>query len=103
MTQPLSETVLIDNARAAIGKVLARMDNEPTFAYPGAEHLAIHCCLTSASALLDVSQTLIQRPVRQSPYDQAEHWKKLVEQTKIAGRAAYRASLALTDPESRYN
>lgn len=103
MTHPLSETALIDNARAAIGKVLARMDGEPAVAFDGPEHIAIQCCLASASALLDVSQTLIKRPMRQSPYDQAEHWKTLVEQTKIAGRAAYRASLSLTDPESRYN
>ena len=103
MTHPLSETVLIDNARAAIGKLLTSLDHERTMAYDSPEHIAIQSCLTSASALLDVSQTLIQRPVRQTPHDQAEHWKKLVEQTKTAGRAAYRASLALTDPESRYN
>ena len=103
MTEPLSETVLIENARAAIVEVLARMNGSPDIACDEPGRIAIQCCLTSASALLEVTQTLVQRPLQLTPYDQAEHWKRLVEHTKIAGRSAYRASLALADPESRYN
>lgn len=102
MTPPTSETVLLDAARAAIGDLLARLDSAPAIHSDLPEETALRCCLISASALLDVSQTLIQRPERITPHDQAEHWKTLVEQTKMAGRSAYRASLSLTDPESRY-
>ncbi|MGI4777843.1 MAG: hypothetical protein ACRYGA_06935 [Janthinobacterium lividum] len=119
MTKPLTETALIDSALAALGIVLAHMDGEgpPSRAHPefahfihvrdstqatSPERVAIHCCLTSASALLDVSQMLIRRSEHLTPHDEAVYWNTLVEQTKVAGRAAYRASLALTDPESRH-
>ncbi|MET0543531.1 MAG: hypothetical protein ABWZ88_17450 [Variovorax sp.] len=59
---------------------------------------AIHFCLTSASALLDVSQTLLRQPPNPSPQDQAREWKALISHTKVAGRAAYRAALILADP-----
>lgn len=106
MTKPLTETALIDDALAALGIVLARMDGGP--AVCGAalatspERIAVHCCLTSACALLDVSQMLICRSVHLTPHEEARYWNTLVERTKVAGRAAYRASLALTDPESRH-
>ena len=99
MTHMLTESALIDNALAAIETVLARMDGALA-ASP--ERLAIQCCLTSASALLGVSQTLIGGAVDLPPRDKVRYWNSLVEQTKVAGRAAYRASIALTDPESRY-
>ena len=121
MTEPLTETALIDNALAAIGVVLARMNGDPGSAVAAAagtvhressrhiriqeatpERVAIHCCLISASALLDVSQTLIDRAAQPTPTDQVQYWNTLVERTKVAGRAAYRASLALADPDSRY-
>jgi hypothetical protein len=102
-----SDTALLDNALAAIGLVLARMDRASvpdsgaataSDAEATAEQMSIHCCLVSASSLLDVSQTLIRQPAHLSPRDRALQWDTLVGQTKAAGRAAYRAALALADP-----
>lgn len=59
---------------------------------------ALHFCLVSASALLDVSQSLMNRPVDPSPQEQEHAWKTLATYTKIAGRSAYRAALILADP-----
>ena len=106
MNQSLSDTALLDNARTAIRQVLARMDgasvSTPGAAVardePSAEQMSIHCCLISASSLLDVSQTLIRQPAQLSPQDRALQWDTLIDQTKAAGRAAYRAALALADP-----
>lgn len=115
MTQTLSNAVLLDEARAAILELMARMDrrpeatppvgNEPALATRGptplervAEQAAIHQYLVSASLLLDVSQTLISQPARLSPQERSRRWTTLVEQTKTVGRAVYGAALALTDP-----
>jgi len=120
MNQTPGDAALLDEALTAIGKVLARMDlgtavpSEAVRAVQALdsvrvrdvsvkvtpEHIAIQCCLASASALLDVSQTLIRQPAHLSPQQRAHHWNKLIEQTKAAGRASYRAALALTDPQS---
>lgn len=61
---------------------------------------AVHFCLTSAQALLEISKTLMQRQALRSPQDQERHWKALAEEAKLAGRAAYRAVLILSDPSS---
>lgn len=61
---------------------------------------AVHFCLTSAQALLEISKTLTQRQILRSPQDQERHWKALAEEAKLAGRAAYRAVLILSDPSS---
>jgi hypothetical protein len=115
MTQTLSNVVLLDEARAAILELMARMDRRPdpvpqaatgpTLAPRGptlldrvAEQAAIHQDLVSASLLLDVSQTRISPPARLSPQERSRRWTTLVEQTKAAGRAVYGAALALTDP-----
>lgn len=118
MTQTLSNVVLLDEARAAILELMARMDRRPepehepvptaTGATPAtrgatppdriAERAAIHQYLVSASLLLDVSQTLISPPAWLSPQERSRRWTMLVEQTKAAGRAVYGAALALTDP-----
>jgi len=62
-----------------------------------AEYRAIHCCLTSASALLGVSQTLIRQPASPTPMERVSQWNDVISQTKTAGRAAYKAALMLTD------
>ena len=111
MIQTLSNAVLLDEARAAILELMARMDRRPepvpqTATGPAlstppervAEQAAIHQYLVSASLLLDVSQTLISQPARLSPQERSRRWTTLVEQTKTAGRAVYGAALALTDP-----
>ncbi|RZL65224.1 MAG: hypothetical protein EOP81_05020 [Variovorax sp.] len=63
------------------------------------EHSAVHFCLTSACALLDVSQTLLNSPIDPSPHERERQWKQLVAHTKTAGRSAYRAALILADPQ----
>ena len=61
------------------------------------EDTAVHFCLTSAIALLEVSQVLLNRSESLSPQDRERQWKTLVAYTKTAGRSAYRAASILTD------
>jgi len=61
---------------------------------------AVHFCLTSAEALLEISRTLLAQPALRSPQENERHWKALSEDAKLAGRAAYRAVLILSDPAS---
>lgn len=59
---------------------------------------AVHFCLTSAQALLEISRTLLRQSAALSPQEQERSWKQLAEDAKLAGRAAYRAVLILSDP-----
>ncbi|CAN7262508.1 hypothetical protein LJR084_001239 [Variovorax sp. LjRoot84] len=59
---------------------------------------AIHFCLASSMATLAICHSLIEQPVTQSPSERERRWKKLASDAKTAGRAAYRAALALSDP-----
>lgn len=61
------------------------------------EQAAVHFCLLSANALLEVAQTLLTRDRTAPPQDREREWNKLIVDTKKAGRAAYRAALVLTD------
>lgn len=79
-------------------QVAARLKEEASYRARPRES-AIHFCLTSAGALLDVSQTLLNQPESPSPV-QERQWKTLISHTKIAGRAAYRAALILADQKS---
>jgi hypothetical protein len=58
---------------------------------------AIHFCLTSAVALLEVSQALLNQTSDPTPQEQERQWKTLVAYIKTAGRSAYRAASILTD------
>ena len=68
----------------------ARYDAQP-------EASALHFCVTSAVALLEVSQVLLNQGANPSPQDRERQWKTLVAYTKTAGRSAYRAASILTD------
>ncbi|CAN5782561.1 hypothetical protein BH11PSE13_BH11PSE13_06340 [soil metagenome] len=68
----------------------ARYEAEP-------EDTAVHFCLTSAIALLEVTQVLLNQASDLSPQDRERQWKTLVAYTKTAGRSAYRAASILTD------
>ncbi|MDM0015445.1 response regulator [Variovorax sp. J22P168] len=59
---------------------------------------AVNFCLRSAISLLAVAHTLTDPPHAMTPQEREEDWKKLGLHTKLAGRAAYRASLILCDP-----
>ncbi len=125
MNSNVDEVALVESALAAIEQLLARAASDqapvPFFgatdlaALPDEqreaslrieaesyrlrpEQSAIHFCLRSASALLDVSHALmLQRPYT-SPQDREHQLKRLVAHTKTAGRSAYRAALILMDP-----
>ena len=59
---------------------------------------ALSFCLTSAISLLAIAHSLIDQPTALSPVEREQLWKKLAAETKVAGRAAYRAALILSDP-----
>lgn len=63
------------------------------------ERSAAQFCLLSASALLGVTQLLLNRTDAPSPSERLQDWNDLSELTKEAGRSAYRAALILADPE----
>ncbi|MBC7395025.1 MAG: hypothetical protein H7340_16980 [Variovorax sp.] len=79
----------IDQAKA-LQSERARYEANP-------EDTAVHFCLTSAIALLEVSQVLLNQGGDLSPQDRERQWKTLVAYTKTAGRSAYRAASILTD------
>lgn len=94
-----SDAVLIDSAVAAIHDLLSRIEDDTTGRQrtERPEARAIQRCLTSAVALLNVSRTLVLKPVSPTPLETVRHWDALVLQTKTAGRAAYEAALMLAD------
>lgn len=100
MITTLSDAALIDSAVAAIGDLLARIENDASGRQSTErpdENRAIQRCLASAVALLDVSRTLVLKPVSPTPLETVRHWDALVQQTKTAGRAAYEAALMLAE------
>lgn len=121
MKQNQSDIDLLEEALAAIEKVLARADSELQGApYHGptahslldelselpqspeqefrasAAQSAINVCLSSAAALIDVSQALMNRRTDRTPHDLEREWKTLITHTKTASRSAYRAALIMT-------
>lgn len=95
-----SDAALIDSAVAAIEVLLARIEDDATRRQRTErpdEKRAIQRCLTSAVALLDVSRTLVLKPLSPTPLETVRHWDALVLQTKTAGRAAYEAALMLAE------
>lgn len=119
-----TEAELIEHALAAIEQLLARDQDDLRVPFYGPTDLAalpaekqealqsaeessyrerpaqsaLHFCLLSASALLDVSRSLVNRAANPTPLEREREWKALAAQTKIAGRSAYRAALILMDP-----
>ena len=59
---------------------------------------AMRFCLTASSALLGITHELLHSTEVKDPAERERAWKQLGADTKIAGRAAYRASLVLADP-----
>jgi hypothetical protein len=60
---------------------------------------AMRLCLTSTMALLGITSRLSAPEAVQTNEDRVKASQQLVDQTKVAGRAAYRAALMLTDPQ----
>jgi hypothetical protein len=61
---------------------------------------AVNFCLTAAASLLSIAHSLLGQPVTLSLGERSQSWKQLANDTKVAGRAAYRAALVLSDPAS---
>lgn len=120
MKQTSTEIALLENALLAIEKVLAHADSElqgtpylgPTANVPlealrtaaqteeqrfraSAAQTAVNICLSSAAALVDVSQTLLNRRNDRSGPELEREWQALITHTKIASRSAYRAALIM--------
>ena len=58
-------------------------------------HEATSLCLTAASALVDVAQTLMRRPTETSREILSAEWQAVIAHTKNAGRTAHQAVLLL--------
>ena len=98
-----SDAALIDAAAVAIHRLLSRIEEKAAGrrnAKRPDELWATQRCLTSAIALLGVSRTLMSKPVAPTPWESIRHWDALVEQTKMAGRAAYEAALMLAEGDA---
>ena len=65
------------------------------------ELAAIQFCLMSSMATLAICHSLLEQRPNQTPFEREQQWKKLASDAKTAGRTAYRAALALSDPTSR--
>lgn len=61
---------------------------------------AVNFCLRSAISMLAVAHSLTEPSHEMSPSDRERAWKQLALHTKLAGRAAYQASLILCDPSA---
>jgi hypothetical protein len=60
------------------------------------EHTAMHLYVRAAGALMEAARLLAAEPLHRMPPDKRTHrLKLLVEDTKLASRAAYRAALTL--------
>ncbi len=120
MKQTTPELALLESALVAIEKVLAHAEaglqgnlyRGPTANVPlealgmngsiegegyraSAAHSAIHICLSSAAALVDVSQAMMTRHGPRSAQELEQEWHALVTHTKMASRSAYRAALIM--------
>ncbi|MDM0030963.1 hypothetical protein QTI33_02270 [Variovorax sp. J22P271] len=120
MKQTSTEIALLESALLAIEKVLAHADSElhgtlylgPTANLPlealrtasqtdeqrfraSAAQTAANICLSSAAALVDVSQALLNRRSDRSDPELEREWQALITHTKIASRSAYRAALIM--------
>lgn len=116
MNQKSNDIALLESALATIERVLAHADSDlqgtpyrgPTANVPlealraeeqrfraSAAQSAINICLSSAAALVDVSQALMSKPVDRSREELERDWQALITHTKIASRSAYRAALIM--------
>lgn len=125
MTDPSISRDLIENAMDAVERVVHYIfDNQPAVPFHPTTDLlsldeneqerirhgeqanyrarptmsALSFCLTSAISVLAIAHSLIDQPDTLSPVERDQLWKKLAAETKVAGRAAYRAALILSDP-----
>lgn len=63
-------------------------------------HGAMRLCLTSTAALLGIANKLLHPECAATSAERVQVSQQLVEETKVAGRAAYRAGILLMDPHA---
>jgi hypothetical protein len=94
----------LQNVDAAMRELLrsqcALAPSGPAYETVRARLSAMHLCLTSSTALLGITHRLTAADAVQTNEDRVKAGKQLADQTKVAGRAAYRAGLMLTDPRA---
>jgi hypothetical protein len=125
MTDPSISRDLVENAMDAVQQIVHHVfDDQPAVPFHASTDLlslgeneqdqirrweeanyrcrptmsALSFCLTSAISLLAIAHSLVDQPDVLSPVERDQLWKKLAAETKVAGRAAYRAALILSDP-----
>jgi len=111
MTTTPVETELMHRALQTIEQMLSEIEGPasrlscassrmPGYGQPPAQS-ALYFCLTSASALLDVSRTLLDRLEDPLPHGRTVGWNDLSALSKAAGQSAYLAAVMLSGPEVR--
>lgn len=93
----LSDRAMLERALIAIEQVMGRRDAASGWGVPAGTpaHEATSLCLTAASALVDVAQTLLRQPSELSREVLSAEWQAVIAHTKNAGRTAHQAVLLL--------
>ena len=93
-----SDRAMLERALIAVEQVLGKQDAALGWGVPVGTpaHEAIGLCLTAASALVDVAQTLLREPTESSREVLSAEWQAVIAHTKNAGRTAHQAVLLLS-------
>lgn len=97
-----SDRATLERALIAIEQVMGKRDAALGWGVPvhTPAHEAIGHCLTAASALVDVAQTLLREPSESSREVLSAEWQALIAHTKNAGRTAHQAVLLLSTQQN---
>lgn len=92
---PADLEIVWPDSQDALGRPFAK--DHPA----GREHAAIHLLITASSLLLNAARQLMAEPPLHllPPKERGQRMNALVDETKTAGRAAYRSALLLTGQE----
>ena len=93
----LSDRAMLERALIAIEQVMGKRDGASGWGVPAGTpaHEATSLCLSAASALVDVAQTLLRQPAESSREVLSAEWQAVIAHTKNAGRTAHQAVLLL--------
>ncbi|HYP69566.1 MAG TPA: hypothetical protein VEP93_01720 [Variovorax sp.] len=97
-----SDRALLERALVAIEQVMGKRDAALDWGVPVGTpaHEATSLCLTAASALVDVAQTLLRQPSETSLEVLSAEWQAVIAHTKNAGRTAHKAVLLLSTQQN---
>lgn len=98
----ISDRALLERALIAIEQVMGKRDAALGWGVPVGTpaHEAAGLCLTAASALVDVAQTLLRQPTESSREVLSAEWQAVLAHTKNAGRTAHQAVLLLSTQQN---